>query len=268
MSDIAERSVAALAAALDAVAVEAGDLALRWFRPGATTSARTDYKHGGSPVTEADLAVDAFLAEKLRALAPEAGWLSEETADSPDRLARDLVFVVDPIDGTRAFADGDLRWAVSVALVRAGRPIVGSIVAPALGERYLAIAGEGAERNGARLRLSADARLAGQRIAGPQPSSARVARSLSMTLVPKIPSLAVRIAHVASGDVEAATASANCHDWDIAAADLILHEAGGMLTGLDGGVPVYNRRDLKHGVLAAAPAAVHAEFLAAVARAQ
>ena len=263
---IVETPLQEIAAALDAAASEAGALALRWFRPGERTAARTDYKQGGSPVTEADLAVDAFLRERLTTLFPDAGWLSEETADSPARLDTRRVFIVDPIDGTRGFADGDARWAVSIALVEDGRPIVGVVAAPALGESFVASLGEGARRNRDVLKLSASARLAGGRLAGPQPSAKKTAENAGMTLVPKIPSLALRFAHVASGAIEAAVSSANSHDWDIAAADLILHEAGGKLTGLDGRAPVYNRRELKHGPLAAAPAATHAELLAAANR--
>ena len=255
-----------IAAALDAAAAEAGAIAMRWFRSGEKTSARTDYKHGGSPVTEADLAVDWFLAERLQALFPDAGWLSEETTDTEARLAAESVFVIDPIDGTRAFASGDPRWSVSIALVRGGRPVAGAVIAPALGERFVAAQGHGTRRNGVVLDLSGAAALAGGRIAGPQPLAKKAVDAIGMTLVPKIPSLALRFAHVAGGEIEAAVSSTNSHDWDIAAADLILHEAGGMLTGLDGRTPVYNRRDLKHGPLAAASAAQHAELLAAVAR--
>jgi myo-inositol-1(or 4)-monophosphatase len=268
MPQLADPSLDEIAATLDAVAAEAGELAMRWFRPGAPTAARTDYKTGGSPVTEADLAVDAFLTERLRALFPDAGWLSEETVDSADRLERETVLVVDPIDGTRGFAEGDARWAVSVALVRAGRPIAGAIAAPAIGERYVAALGRGAFLNGAPIRLSTGVQLVGGRLAGPPHMGAKVARGLAMSLVPKIPSLAVRFAYVAASALEGALSSANSHDWDIAAADLILHEAGGKLTGLDGRAPVYNRRDLKHGTLAAASAATHAELVAAVVQAQ
>ncbi|MFO1168209.1 MAG: 3'(2'),5'-bisphosphate nucleotidase CysQ [Rhodoblastus sp.] len=268
MSSSAGLPLLDIARTLDLVAAEAGEIALRWFRPGERTSARTDYKDGGSPVTEADLAVDKYLAERLRPLFPEAAWLSEETADSDARLSAETVIVVDPIDGTRGFAAGDTRWSVSIALVRDGRPIAGAIAAPAAGDRYLAAEGGGAWRNGERLSLSSTARLAGGKLAGPQPSSAKVARALEMSLVPKIPSLAVRFAKVADGAIEGALSSANSHDWDIAAADLILHEAGGLLAGLDGARPRYNRRDLKHGALAAAAATAHPELLAAFARAQ
>ncbi|HMN73130.1 MAG TPA: inositol monophosphatase family protein [Rhodoblastus sp.] len=264
----ADLSLVDIARTLDAVATEAGEIALRWFRPGEKTTAHTEYKHGGSPVTEADFAVDAFLAQRLQALFPEAAWLSEETVDSDARLTADTVLIVDPIDGTRGFASGDTRWSVSIALVRAGRPIAGAIAAPAAGERFHAALGGGAWRNGAQLRLGALARLAGGRLAGPQPSAGKVARALEMDLVPRIPSLAMRFAMVAQGALEGALSSKDSHDWDIAAADLILHEAGGLLAGLDGARPLYNRRDLKHGALAAAPAAAHPELLAAFARAQ
>lgn len=263
-----EKSPAELAALLETAATDAGALAMRWFRADARTSARTDTKHGGSPVTEADLAVDRFLLERLTALLPEAGWLSEETADSPDRLDRELVFVVDPIDGTRGYSEGDARWAVSIALVRNGRPVAGAIVAPALGDTYVAALGCGARLNGRRLDLSSATGLAGGRLAGPQPGARKAAQTAGMILVPKIPSLALRFAQVAAGSIEGAMSSPNSHDWDIAAADLILHEAGGKLTELEGRAPVYNRRDLKHGTLAAAPATTHAELLAAIARGQ
>ena len=178
MSSSAGLPLLDIARTLDLVAAEAGEIALRWFRPGERTSARTDYKDGGSPVTEADLAVDRYLAERLRPLFPEAAWLSEETADSDARLSAETVIVVDPIDGTRGFAEGDSRWSVSIALVRDGRPIAGAIAAPAAGDRYLAAEGGGAWRNGERLSLSSTARLAGGKLAGPQPSSAKVARAL------------------------------------------------------------------------------------------
>ncbi|MFV0280636.1 MAG: 3'(2'),5'-bisphosphate nucleotidase CysQ [Rhodoblastus sp.] len=259
--------LAHMARTLDAVAAEAGDLAMRWFRPGKKTSARTDYKPGGSPVTEADLAVDAFLTERLRPLVPQAAWLSEETLDSPERLSRETVLVVDPIDGTRGFAAGDARWCVSVALVRAGRPIAGAIAAPAAGERYFAFAGGGAWLNGARLDIAPRENLAGGKIAGPQPSTTKVAHALDMEVAPRVPSLAMRFAMVAGGALEGALSSPNSHDWDIAAADLILHEAGGLLTALDGTQIRYNRTQLTHGALAAAARASHPAILAAFAHA-
>ena len=245
---------------------DAGSLALRWFRAGQTTSARIDYKSGGSPVTEADLAADAFLLERLRPLFPDAGWLSEETADSPERLGRRTLIVVDPIDGTRAYAAGDPRWAVSLALVVDGRPVAGVIEAPALGETFAATLNGGATRNGKTIRASARTMIAGGRMAGPPQQGARVAKELGMVLEPKIPSLAIRFAHVACATIDAGVASPNAHDWDIAAADLILHESGALLADLDGRAPTYNRQETRHGTLVAAPLALHAELTQALAR--
>ena len=106
---------------------------MRDFRLGERTRAGIEYKHGGSPVTEADLAVDEFLKARLSAQLPEAGWLSEETADDSGRLVQSSLFVVDPIDGTRAFVAGEPRWAVSIALVVDHRPIAGAWTTPAIG---------------------------------------------------------------------------------------------------------------------------------------
>ena len=247
-------------ATLARIARAAGALAMGWFRAGARTSAHIDYKSGGSPVTEADLAVDSYLATHLRAAFPSAGWLSEETADSGDRLTREWSLIVDPIDGTRAFAEGDPRWAVSVALVRAGQPFAGVVEAPALNQSFTAFAGGGAYLNGARM----DANAASSRtIAGPKPLIEPIARRLGLIAADKTPSLAVRFAHVASGAFCAGVASPNAHDWDIAAADLILREAGARLAGLDGAAIAYNRTAIRHGALYAAPAAAHDALLAA-----
>src|ERR1700719_3875622 len=121
----------------------AGTLALAFFRPGAATSAGISHKVGGSPVTEADYIFDRFLKQRLETLVPEAGWLSEETADTSTRLSKDIVLVVDPIDGTRSFMRGHGAWAIAIALVEQGRPLVGVVPAPAAGETYVAVRGGG-----------------------------------------------------------------------------------------------------------------------------
>ena len=141
-------------------ALEAGALALAFFSPGVATSARIDWKVGDSPVSEADYAVDVFLRERLGALMPDAGWLSEETADSPERLSREHVFIVDPIDGTRGFIKGDPRWAISIALVTRGQPQQAVLHLPALNETFTATAGAGAFLNETRISAASGAVLA------------------------------------------------------------------------------------------------------------
>ncbi len=129
------------AEALDRLALaaqRAGEVAMSYFRLGARTTAHVEFKEGGSPVTEADLRANDELHRVLSAEFPGVGWLSEETADSAERLGKSEVLIVDPIDGTRAFLTGDARWAVSVALVSGDRAIAGVVHAPALVETFLA----------------------------------------------------------------------------------------------------------------------------------
>ncbi len=254
-----------LAASFVEAARGAGALALAFFRPGAATSAGISHKPGGSPVTEADHLVDRFLKQHLETLVPQAGWLSEETKDTAARLSNDIVLVVDPIDGTRAFMKGHGAWAIAIALVEHGRPLIGVVHAPALGETYVAVSGAGARLNDKPIEVSKIAALgAGARVAAPEFLAERLREAgLQFALQPKFPSLALRFANVASGALDAGFASENARDWDIAAADLILHEAGGRLAGLDGRAIVYNRRDTRHGLLTAAPAQIHAEVNAA-----
>jgi myo-inositol-1(or 4)-monophosphatase len=248
---------------------KAGSIALNFFRHGAPTSARVDYKAGGSPVTEADLDVDAFLRERLGGAFAGAGWLSEETEDDPGRLARGQVLIVDPIDGTRAFLAGDPRWAVAIALVVEGRPVVGVVHAPALDETYAAARGHRATLNGARIEVSARTSLDEARIAGPKPMVEAIGRAAGVSFEhqPKIPSLAYRMALLARGAIDLALASEKSHDWDIAAADLILEEAGGRLVDAKGQALRYNQPQTRHGALFGASAAMIGPLVEAARRA-
>jgi myo-inositol-1(or 4)-monophosphatase len=254
---------AVLASRIEAILREAGRIALHYFRPGQTTAAEVSHKHCGSPVTEADLRIDAFLRESLPPLSPDCGWLSEETADSPERLDRDSLFIVDPIDGTRGFAAGDPCFAICVALVTHGRPTLGLVHAPALDETFVALSGAGATRNGKAISVSSRENLSGARLAAPEALVADLRRSgLAFAEKPRLPSLAMRLLRVAEGELDGALANGNACDWDIAAADIILHEAGGVLTDLSGRTPVYNRADPKHPALAAAPAGLQQDLIA------
>lgn len=243
--------------------LEAGQLAMTFFRrnPG------TWSKAGGSPVTDADIAVDTFLRTELLAARPDYGWLSEETADDPVRLERSSVFVVDPIDGTRGFIAGDERWCVSLAVVRDGRPVAAALVVPALGELYTAVAGRGAWVGQRRLNVSGWPSLRNARLAGPKGwLKSPTLQKLGSRQQPHVPSLAYRFTQVAAGTLDASFASPRANDWDLAACDLLVHEAGGSLTGLDGAVPVYNSETLRHGVLAASNKVLQPQLTAALAR--
>jgi myo-inositol-1(or 4)-monophosphatase len=220
-------------------------------------------KHGDSPVSEADIAVDKLLRERLTRLMPDCGWLSEETEDDRARLAAARLWVVDPIDGTRAYVNGRTDWSISVALVEHGRPVAAAVFAPMEDGLYLAIAGAGATRDGVKLTASTSASFDGARAAGPKPMLAELATALpGIAPVPKVHSLALRLSRVASGKLDLALASKSSHDWDLAAADLIVHEAGGALTTLDGEPVAYNSAEARHGALIAAGAARHAGAVA------
>jgi myo-inositol-1(or 4)-monophosphatase len=236
---------------LASAAREAGAVALEYFRLGARTSARVETKVGGSPVTNADLAADSLLKRRLRDALPEAGWLSEETVDDFERLTRRSVIVVDPIDGTRAFVIGDPHWAVSAALIVDGRPIAGVVHAPALDETYAATRGGGATLNGARLIAPG---WPPPVAAGPKPIIQAMAAKLSspVEITPRVPSLAYRLCMAARGAVNFAVAAENSHDWDIAAADLVLEEAGARLVDASGERLLYNGRHVRRGALLAA----------------
>jgi myo-inositol-1(or 4)-monophosphatase len=172
------------------------------------------------------------------------------------------LWVVDPIDGTRAFLDGRADWSVSVALVENGRPILAALYAPATEDMFLAARGAGASHNATRMRVSDGDRLDGARIAGPPRFLTRLTELGSRIIAqPKVHSLALRLARVATADFDIALAGRNSHDWDIAAADLLVHEAGGVMTDLAGRTPCYNRAEPVHAALVAAGRNRHAAMI-------
>jgi myo-inositol-1(or 4)-monophosphatase len=206
-----------------------------------------------SPVSDADIAVDNFLRARLGALVPAAGWLSEETEDRPGDRAQPSVWIVDPIDGTRAFLSGRADWTVSVALVENGRPRLAALYAPVTDEMFVAARGKGATLNGVPIRVSSGDRLAGARIAGPKRYLDRLGGlNTGVEGRPKIHSLALRLARVAQGELDAGLASSGSHDWDLAAADLIVTEAGGVVTDFAGQALQFNRPHTVHNALIAA----------------
>ena len=238
----------ALRAPLEAVMREAGALARK--------TAQSAFRHwtkgeDRSPVTEADIAVNDLLHQQLTALCPGAGWLSEETAEIPSSTT--LMWIVDPIDGTRAFISGRADWSISVALVEDGRPLVAALYAPVSEEIFLAARGTGATLNGTPIKANEGDGLRGAKIAGPKRYLDRFSNLAEGTLAqPKVHSLALRLARVAQGALDAAFASRGSHDWDLAAADLLVHEAGGALTDFTGRPLKYSGSQAVHGALIAA----------------
>lgn len=227
-----------------------GELALARFHEG------IDHWHKGdkTPVTQADLDVDALLKERLRAARPDYGWLSEESEDDTARLATERQWIVDPIDGTRAFVKGRPHFSVVGALVEQGRPVAAAIYNPATEEFFEAEAGRGAFLNGRPIHASTRADIEGCRMLGAVDMFRHPAwpRKWPAMEVEQRNSIAYRAALVAAGIFDAMLAMSHKHDWDLAAADLIVHEAGGQLGDHRGRQLVYNRPEPRHrSVLAA-----------------
>jgi len=257
-----DASLAADLALLRRAGEEAALLALSYFR----REQQVWEKEGGSPVSEADFAVDKRLSELLMSERPDYGWLSEETADSDARLDRDRVFVVDPIDGTRAFLIGSKEWTISLAVVEAGRPVAAVLVGPALGTTFHAIAGEGAFADGVRLKAGTRATLAEARFASSRRYAGAVEAGGRARKPRFVASLAYRIALVASGEIDVAIAKPDARDWDLAAADLLVHEAGARLASPGGGKLRYNSPETTHPTLIAANPALFGDVVELVQR--
>jgi len=242
-------------ARLEAIIRKAGEMALAGW-PGDGHTLEVWEKEPGNPVSEADLAVDAYLKRELAALLPAAGWLSEETADAPHRMGGSLVWLVDPIDGTKDYIRGRHGWAISVALVSASRPLLGYLYAPARrreerGEFWHGEAGKGSWRNGVRLAASTRTELSGARV----PARHMPGVDSDLVMVDQPNSIALRMAMVAADEADLVATLRWGYEWDIAAAALIAREAGAAVTDAFGMPLNYNKRDPRaFGVLATSPA--------------
>jgi myo-inositol-1(or 4)-monophosphatase len=232
-------------ALLKSAAQEAGEIALSYFR----NNPKSWLKSASSSVSEADMAVDAYLKDKLLLARQNYGWLSEETTDTRHRLTIKHVFVADPIDGTRGFLQGSEDWCISLAVIEDGVPKAAVVHAPALNKTYSAERGHGAFCNEQKLPGAMVVDFDEMQVSGTaiEPWSL----FLRCHKVAPIPSLALRLARVASGELAAAFSRPNAHDWDIAGAHLLLEEAGGLLIDGQGNIPFYNRQELKHPALGA-----------------
>jgi len=242
---------------------EAGRIAMRHFR-----QPHESWEKGpGQLVTEADLEVDRFLKQALCQPEDDAAWLSEEAEDDPARLTSRRVWIVDPIDGTRSFADGVAEFAVCVALLDAGELELGFVYNPATEEMFEAARGRGAMRNGAPIRASGVARLDEAHIvAGRFESRRREFKALIPTAaLSYLGSLAYKLALVAAGRYDGYLSWRRTNDWDIAAAALLLAESGAVITDGGGGAIRLNRPEPTHSGILAATAALHPRLLGATA---
>lgn len=248
-------------ALLKSAAAQAGRIAMNYFG----NDPKVSWKEGMSPVSEADFAANDYLLATLMTARPDYGWLSEETTDTTARLTKQRTFIVDPIDGTKAFIAGRDLWCVSVALVENGKTIAGVLDCPARQEVFEAALGSGSYLNGERLKIdhqNTPIRMAGAKswldkwahIHGNAPAQ-----------ISHIPSLAYRIAVIADNRFDATVVKPDCHDWDIAAAELILSEAGGLLCDEFGRELVFAAENVKRGLLIAGNKSLIQDMLAVVA---
>ena len=233
-----------------------GESAKRWDKPG-----------GLGPVTEADMAVNAMLERDLRAARPDYGWLSEETEDGAGRLKRERVFIIDPIDGTRSFIEGSATWAHSLAVAEAGIVTAAVIYLPLRNKLYAAAAGQGATLNEAQITVTDQQSLAGAEVLAAKPNLD--AKNWREGRVPKVkrahrPSLAYRLSLVAEGRFDAMLTLRKSWEWDIAAGDLILREAGAVISDRTGQPLRFNNAEpLLNGVVTANPV-LHSALLEAL----
>lgn len=213
-------------------------------------------KSDGSAVTEADKAVDALLMERLRTARPHYGWLSEESAEHTERLIARRVWVLDPIDGTRAFIQGRDDWTVALALVEDGVPVLAVVINPVRGEVYEAQAGKGAFLNGRRVLGSSRTELSGARIALPEVGSKRWTPPKALPhLKPVFANSSIyRLALIASDNADIALAVKPKWEWDVAAGALLVSEAGCSISDISGLPLKFNSPEAKvQGFLAGPP---------------
>jgi myo-inositol-1(or 4)-monophosphatase len=220
-----------------------------------------------NPLTDADLAADKLLRDRLLALLPEAGWLSEETRDNPDRLEKERVWVVDPLDGTKEFVMGIPEFTVSVGLVEAGQPILAVIYNPPTGELYYGQRREGVFLNDQPVTVSSRSTLAGAIIDASRSERKRGEFEPFEELleVRTMGSIAYKLARVAAGQADATWSRGPKNEWDICAGVLLIQEAGGRCEDLEDNPITFNQSWPKVNGIIADNGRLHEQVLAALA---
>jgi len=234
---------------------DTGELALTYFRRSILVKRKMD----GTEVSEADLAVDRALKLDLLTKRPDYGWLSEETEDDRERLKCSRVWVVDPIDGTSAFLRHVPEWTVSAALVEDGVPVLGIVFNPATGEFFHAIKGRGAFLDDQPIRVSDQATLEGAYLIA---SGGLFKKKIWKEPWPEVKtkwvnSVAYRLALVACGRADATISLSTKSEWDLAAAAVLIEEAGGVITDHRGEGHRYNLPTPRFPSLVAAGKKLH-----------
>jgi len=248
---------------LTAAVRDGGALALTYFR----ANPRSWEKGAGDPVSEADIAVNDLLHEQLHGGRTGYGWLSEESEDDPVRLDTESIWIVDPIDGTSAFLDGQAEFTIAAALAHRGEPVAAAVFNPATDEFWDALRGQGCRLNGNPVQVTDHPTCSGSRLllrprALKQTRDPEIFRDVE-TADPR--SIAYRLALVAAGRFDAVVSLGGKSDWDLAAAELLVTEAGGLVTTTEGKRFRYNRNSIRHQTCVAANPHLHAALCEAFA---
>jgi myo-inositol-1(or 4)-monophosphatase len=195
-----------------------------------------------NPLTDADIASNNILQAHLTRLLPEAGWLSEESADDASRCQRTDVWIVDPVDGTKEFTLGIPEFVVSVALVREGRPVLGVLYNPIQEQLFVGEVGEGAWYNGVPCRVSSHAPLDGARIVCSRTEMKKgwFDKYLDRLKLMPVGSVAYKFGLVGAGMAEATFTPQPRHEWDIAGGVAFVQAAGGHTSNRHGAAFRFN----------------------------
>lgn len=241
--------------ALQACLHEAGAIALEHWR----RDVRHWIKGADEPVSEADMAVDAYLKTRLPAIITGSLYISEESLESSSSIADAPFWLVDPIDGTRAFIQGEEDFVISVALMRAGAPVMGAIFHPVKQIFLFASHGEGAWKNDEPIHVSQTDHMAQARIVG---NRRRIEKTLAAQNIvfggaDFRHSMAWRLALVALGQYEATISFTPKSDWDLAAGHIIIQEAGGRVSDMQNRPLQYGRADMRHEAVLATNGKLH-----------
>lgn len=237
---------------------EAGEIVMKTFR----TNHEVTHKSPDQPLTASDLAADAALKRSLLVNRPDYGWLSEETADNPERLRRSRVWIVDPIDGTRSYIAGHAEFAISIGLAEEGTAVAGVVYNPATDEMYAALRGRGAWRVGGEpinVERSPDAHVL---VASRSEIKRGQLEPFAGTYtVEPMGSTAYKLMKVATGAAQVFVSRGPKSEWDVCAGVLIVEEAGGRATDLHGRDINYNRPRTEVDGLLATNSAWHEDML-------
>lgn len=207
-----------------------------------------EYKEDNSPVTSADKAANEIIVSGLKSNFESIPVLAEESSDDLSRLNKEYCFVVDPLDGTKEYVKRNDEFTVNIALVERGRPIAGVIYVPVYKEMYYALKGMGAfmetESGVKRIKVSENTgniRLAKSR-SHHSPELDDLILKNNITDI-RIAGSAYKGCLLARGDVDAYYRFGRTMEWDTAAMEIIVTEAGGVFSGMDGNTFMYNKEN-------------------------